>query len=152
MGTNSYGSSISAYKSVAAHSVVHEADPHQLICLLMDGALDRMVIAKSHMARKDLIGKATVMHRVTEIIMELRESLNPAAGGDIATNLDALYEYMISRLLVANMNSDATIVDEVINLLKPIRDAWVQIGPQVRSQPAAALPHNQPALQTQVTR
>lgn len=145
MGTNSSASSISAYKSVAAHSVAHEADPHQLICLLMDGALDRLVIAKSHIARQDMIAKASVMHRVTEIIMELRESLNPAAGGEIAGNLDALYDYMINRLLVANMNNDASIVDEVIKLLKPIRDAWVQIGPQARAQAATQ-------MSTQVTR
>jgi len=131
-------SSISAYKSVAAHSAVHEADPHQLICLLLDGALDRMVVAKSHITRKDMIAKASVMHRVTEIIMELRESLNLSAGGEIAANLDALYDYMIRRLLAANINNDAGIVDEVIGLLKPVRDSWYQIGPQARSLQSAA--------------
>jgi flagellar secretion chaperone FliS len=120
-------SRIAAYKSVAAHGMIQEAEPHQLICLLMDGALDRLASARACVTRNDYMQKTALLHRVCEIIQELRDSLNREAGGKIATDLDSLYDYMMRRVLIANLNSDTAAIDEVVTLLRPIRDAWFAI-------------------------
>ena len=58
----------------------------------------------------------------------LRASLDKNAGGEIAENLDALYEYMGARLLMANLKNDLTILEEVQRLLTELSDAWNAIG------------------------
>ncbi|MCG7984204.1 MAG: flagellar protein FliS, partial [Candidatus Thiodiazotropha lotti] len=45
-------------------------------------------------------------------------------GGEIANNLDMLYDYMIRRLFTANVEQDVDALDEVISLLKEIKAAW----------------------------
>lgn len=126
-------SSIAAYKSVANHGAVVEADPYQLICMLMDGALERLNLARAAIQRKDKIGKAAALHRVTSILDELRLSLNHSVGGDISASLDGLYDYMIRRTLAANLQDDIKAVDEVNNLLGEVRSAWGAIPVSARN-------------------
>jgi flagellar secretion chaperone FliS len=66
------------------------------------------------------------------LIAELRGSLNLAEGAGLAENLSNLYDYMMRQLLLANVNSEAGPVKEVLGLLNDIRSAWLAIGPQVR--------------------
>ena len=56
------------------------------------------------------------------------------AGGDISQNLFSLYDYMIMRLSEAHVQNDLNILDEVSNLLAPIRDAWAQIPESARAE------------------
>ena len=72
------------------------------------------------------------------IIDELRNSLNVKAGGAIAANLDALYEYMGTRLVLANASNKPELLDEVSRLLNEIRAAWLQIPAQGRAKVAYA--------------
>lgn len=130
----SQASSIAAYRSVATHGCAVEADPHQLISLLMDGALERLVAAKGSIERGELVTKAGLLHRVGSIIDELRNSLDHSAGGEIAGNLDRLYDYMTRRVLTANLNNDVAAIDEVVKLLREVRDAWVAIPAQQRAR------------------
>lgn len=129
----SQASSIAAYKSVATHGAACEADPHQLISMLMDGALDRLISAKGCIATGQMVQKAALLHRVGAIIDELRSSLDHSAGGAVSANLDRLYEYMMRRVLSANVNSDVAAIDEVVRLLREIRTAWVSIPANERA-------------------
>ena len=52
------------------------------------------------------------------------------AGGDLAQKLDALYEYMCLRLLMANLKNDPEPLDEVSSLLNELKGAWVEIDPE----------------------
>jgi len=133
MANYSQASSISAYRSVAAHGVVADANPHQLITMLMDGALDRLVSAKGCIERGALIEKSTLLHRVGEIISELSCSLNHSVGGSLSKNLEQLYQYMMKRVLHANLKNDAVAIDEVSRLLTEIREAWVAIPADFRT-------------------
>jgi len=133
MAGYSQASSIAAYKSVATHGSAIEAEPHQLISMLMDGALERLLSARGSIERGDLVAKAGLLHRVGAIIDELRSSLDHSAGGNIAGDLDRLYDYMLRRVLVANLKNDVAAIDEVLKLLRQIRDAWVAIPAQHRS-------------------
>lgn len=133
MAGYSQASSIAAYKSVATHGVACEADPHQLITMLLDGALDRLMSAKGSIAQGDLVQKAALLHRVGAIIDELRCSLDHSVGGELSANLDRLYDYILRRVLTANLNNDVTAIDEVTHLLREIRHAWAAIPLDARA-------------------
>ncbi|MCY1305876.1 Flagellar secretion chaperone FliS [compost metagenome] len=75
------------------------------------------------MAEKgELIGKAL------GIVSGLREALDMEKGGELAGNLESLYGYITQRLLEANRNNDATILDEVAGLLREVKSGWDQIA------------------------
>jgi flagellar protein FliS len=124
---------MAAYRSTLAHGGVANADPHALVQMLLDAAMDRMTAARGCIERGELAGKAQLLHSCVILLAELRGSLDLSRGGDLARNLRDLYEYMTHRLLTANVRSDAACVTEVLNLLGEIRSAWVAIGPQVRT-------------------
>jgi len=126
-------SSIAAYRNVAAHSTVLEADPYQLVAMLMDTALERLNIARAAIQRGDKAGKAAALHRSTAIIEELRSSLNHQVGGEISSSLERLYDYMIRRLLAANLQDDIKAIDEVNKLLSEIRGGWGAIPQAARN-------------------
>jgi flagellar protein FliS len=139
---NSYpqNAHLAAYRSISAHGAVSNADPHGLVLMLMDGAMDRMATARGCMERGDIVQKAKLLHSCVILIGELRGSLNLAQGGPLAQNLSDLYDYMIRRLLVANGRNDVACLNEVMHLLGEIRLAWVAIGPQVREMARTAAP------------
>ena len=124
-----FGYGAGAYQQVRSHGGVESADPHGLITLLMDGALERLVKARAHMVRGEVAAKGESISRCIEIIGGLRDSLDPKVEPTMVGRLDSLYEYMSRRLLQANMHDDATILDEVSKLLQQVRDSWVQIAP-----------------------
>ncbi len=125
-------SKLAAYQSVAVHGGVASADPHALVQMLFDGALQRMTVARGCIERGELVRKAKLLHSCVTIIAELRGSLDLERGGPLAQNLRDLYEYMAQRLMLANVRNDIGCITEVISLLGEIRGAWVAIGPQVR--------------------
>jgi len=127
-----YNPRMAAYRSALVHGGVANADPHALVQMLLDAALDRMAAARGCIERGELIGKAKLLHSCVIILAELRGSLDLVKGGALAKNLRDLYEYMIRRLLTANVRSDASCVTEALGLLGEIRGAWMAIRPQVR--------------------
>ena len=129
---------MAAYQSVSVHGGIAGADPHGLVLMLMDGALDCMHIARGCMERGDVGRKAKLLHSCISLIAELRGCLDMARGAAIAQNLSALYEYMMRQLLRANAENNAAFIAEVQSLLVEIRGAWVAIGPEVRQKGRAA--------------
>lgn len=121
-----------AYKQVHRVSGVEAADPHQLVDMLMSGALERIASARGHMQRQEIAEKGNNISKAITIIEGLRGSLNHEKGADVSANLDALYEYMQSQLVAANLHNQPEILDEVIGLLVEIRGAWNQIPEDIR--------------------
>ncbi|MFO1435242.1 MAG: flagellar export chaperone FliS [Gammaproteobacteria bacterium] len=122
-------SAIGKYKKVDVQSAVLGASPHRLVELLFDGAISRVVEAKAHMERKDLAKKAVSITSCLDIVNGLRGSLNMEQGGEIAVNLDLLYDYIARRLISANCNNDVEILKEVHGLLSELRASWSSITP-----------------------
>lgn len=121
---------INAYKKVGTESKVIGADPHQLISLLFQGALESIAMAKDGITRKDVEAKGKAISKAIAIIGEgLHSSLNKKAGGDLAQNLSVLYDYMVRRLVEANINNDIAVLDEVDGLLAGLAEAWDGIRP-----------------------
>jgi flagellar secretion chaperone FliS len=125
-------SSLAAYQSVSVHGGVANADPHRLVQMLMDALAERLVSARGCIERGEIARKAKLLHSCVTLVAELRGSLNMAEGGELAQNLNNLYDYMTRQLLMANVQSDAARVSEVLGLLNEIRSAWIAIGPEVR--------------------
>lgn len=129
---------LAAYRSTSVHTGVDAADPHRLVVMLMDGALERIATARGLMTHGGGAEKAQLLHRAVAIIDELRNSLDFKAGGELSNNLDALYEYMCTRLMQANANNKPEWLDEISRLLGEIRGAWLQMPPQGRAPVAHA--------------
>jgi len=130
------------YVQVGASTRVTSADPHTLILMLMNGALDFMASAKGSMQRGAVDEKGRSLSRAIAIIDGLRASLDRSASAELTDNLDDLYDYMGRRLLHANLRDDTAAVDEVAGLLREIRSAWEAIPPDLRQRadaPAATL-------------
>lgn len=128
---------VNAYANVGLETGIASASPHKLIVMLYDGALVALLSAKTNIAANNIAAKGTAISKAITIIDNgLRASLDKDAGGEIAANLDALYDYMSRRLLHANLKNDVPAIDEVHRLLADLREAWVAIGEKVE-QPAA---------------
>jgi flagellar protein FliS len=125
---------INAYKKGNLKEDIAQADPHKLTLMLMQGALDRMAYTKGCIERKDYAGKSEHVSRATAIVMNLRDTLDMQSGSDISDKLYSLYDYMIQRLIDANVQNNLKIIDEVINLLLPIKTAWSQIPESAKQE------------------
>ncbi len=123
---------VQKYQQISTESTVPNADPYRLVMMLLDGAIARIATAKGHMQRQEIARKGQAMGKVIDIIQGLRASLDHDAGGEIAGNLDALYDYILRRLLLAHANNDEKILDEVSGLVGEIRAGWRGIEDQVK--------------------
>jgi len=121
---------INSYTKFGTYAEIEAASPHRLIQMLFEGGLQRIAIAKGAIQRKAIAEKGENLSRAIAIIGGLRASLDQDKGGEIATNLDRLYEYMERRLLEANLKNDEAILDEVSGLLRDIKSAWDAIQDQ----------------------
>lgn len=140
MNTNAY-SAMNAYTRSALEMEVNSANPHRLILMLFDGVLTALAAAKGQMQRQQTGEKGVMLSKAISILEEgLRLSLDKTAGGELAEQLDALYEYMSHRLLMANISNDIAAIDEVTGLLTLLRDSWLQIGAPTAGTPAAPVP------------
>lgn len=120
------------YKSIGVQSKMTDATPHQMITMLLDGALDRIAIAKGAIDRNEVARKGEAIGRAIAIIDSMRASLDYENGGEISVNLGSLYDYMESQLVEANTTSNKEMLDEVSNLLKEIKAGWESIPLEMR--------------------
>jgi flagellar protein FliS len=130
MNAYSRNANMAAYQSNAVHGGVAAADSHGLVLMLMNAAVERMTTARGCIERGDVVRKAKLLHSCVKIIGELRGILNISEGGSLAQNLSDLYDYMMRRLLRANVETNGACVTEVLSLLGEVRSAWIAIGPQ----------------------
>jgi flagellar protein FliS len=118
---------LNAYKTAKNEIVIDDASPHQLITMLLDGAIERVTAAVGAMDRREIAVSGASIGKAISIIDNLRVSLDQHQGGQIAENLASLYEYMTRRLLEANATKDTAMLTEVAGLLKEIKVAWDQV-------------------------
>ncbi|WP_101760333.1 flagellar export chaperone FliS [Oceanicoccus sp. KOV_DT_Chl] len=115
---------LAQYQQVNVNAGVEGASPHRLIQMLMEGVLQRLAEAKGAMQRKALADKGVACGKAITILSGLRDSLNKDVEGEIATNLDDLYDYMQRRVLEANLSSSEVIIDEVMALMRTVKSGW----------------------------
>ena len=121
----SYG--IKAYKSVGIKDDLAVADPHRVIQLLMQGALENIAKAKGAIERKDFAVKSATISKAMAIISALQGSLDMDAGGEISDNLWSLYDFMINHLVLASRESSLDKLNDILGILLTVKSAWDQI-------------------------
>jgi flagellar secretion chaperone FliS len=119
------------YSSIKVQSGVMDASPHRLIQMLFEGALERIVQAKGAMLQHQIARKGELIGKAVNIVAGLQGSLDDKTDGDLARNLDGLYDYIIRRLSQANYENNAVILDECSRLLGEIKSAWDGIADEV---------------------
>ena len=117
---------ISAYQSVAM-ATAETRDPHELVKLLFVGLTDRIAMARAALEKGDRVARAIAVTKAQKILFGLRDSLDFEAGGELALNLDSLYDYCLRRLVNAHAREDDEIFAEVMELMVSIREAWKEI-------------------------
>jgi flagellar secretion chaperone FliS len=131
-----YQRAADSYSSLELETSIAGASPQRLIVMLYDGALKAVFTAKAAMARGDVAAKGEALSKAIAIVDEgLRPALDMQAGGDIAQNLAALYTYISTRLLYANLKNDQASLDEAARLLSELKQAWDAL--EQRAKPAA---------------
>ena len=115
------------------------SDSVRLVSLLFDGAINFLKIARGKIEAGDIAGKGLYIGKATAIVGELTSSLNMEEGGEIARNLRRLYEFVLDRLLKANLKSDLGAVDEAVKVLDMLRGGWKEMERnQATAHPAPA--------------
>jgi flagellar protein FliS len=134
-----------AYNRVSVDSAGAANDPHALIMLLFDGALAAARLGLGHMQAGRIAEKAAAVSKVTRIVDEgLKLSLDHSAGGELSKRLADLYDYMVMRLLQANLRNDVQALSEVIKLLDDLRSAWAEIKTLAKGAASPAVTANAP--------
>lgn len=122
---------VKQYENVATQSSVADASPHRLIQLMMERALAKIDLAGIQMQEGRVAEKGNNISDAISIINGLQASLNHSADERLSENFDALYAYMMRRLLEANLHNDRGMLTEVANLLRELKEAWDAIADQV---------------------
>ncbi|QIR13982.1 flagellar export chaperone FliS [Shewanella aestuarii] len=117
-------SSLQSYRKVSLDSEIAVASPHRIIQMMFAGALERLAQSRFAIERNDLQNKALYIGKAIGLINGLNSSLNMDAGGEIASNLNDLYEFMLVKITEANINNDVQAIDDVTAVLRIIKEGW----------------------------
>ena len=111
---------------------IGEAFPSRLIVMLYDEAINSLVAAMDAISLGDIEARFNATTRTVEIISELNVSLDMENGGEIAETLAALYNHIIVQMPMLNFSNDVMIAEQMINLLRPIRESWNELDERIR--------------------
>ena len=125
------------YQSLDIQSRVESASPHRLIQLMMERVLAKIGLARTHLENRNIAEKGNNIGDAIEIINGLQASLNHKADATLSANFDALYDYMMRRLLEANLHNDPRALDEVAGLMRELKEAWDAIADEVEAMEAS---------------
>ena len=119
---------LNQYKKDMIQGEVAAADPHRLIQMLLEGALSRLSLAKNHLVEKNIAEKGKNISSAIAIIGCLQSSLDFDTGGELADNLNFLYDYSKHNLLLVNKDNDVEKLDEIIDIIAGIKESWDAIA------------------------
>ncbi len=118
-------------------SQLHAEDSMGLIVRLYDGMLSFLEQGATHLDERDFASAATFIRKGGDIIGELQAVLNMEEGGEISSNLDRIYAYCRRRLMESHIHTDSEGLREVVRLLEPLRDAWVEARAKILAEGGA---------------
>ena len=133
-----------SWKTAYLETRVLSADPVELVNILYEYAILNVQEARHSLAEGKIAARAKAISKTIEILGELESSLDHKQGGEIASNLARLYQYMRGRLTVANLKRADDPLAEVEGLLKTLGEAWQAVSPGRSAEkddvPGAAMP------------
>ena len=95
--------------------------------MLFDGLIESLATTKGHIQRNSIAEKGKSIARASRIVLGLQGALDFEKGGELATNLNELYNYITRRLLHVNARNDLAALDEIHSLMTEIRGAWESV-------------------------
>lgn len=117
-------SGINSYRSMTAYGGLAEASPHRVVQMMLEAVMSRVAEATGHLERGEIPAKGEKIGKALGIIEALTLGLDLKAGGDIAANLERLYDYIARTLLKANLENRADLLKEVSSLLREVKLGW----------------------------
>ncbi|EZI24800.1 MULTISPECIES: flagellar export chaperone FliS [Pseudomonas] len=124
-----------AYAKVGVESGILAASPHQRIVMLFDSYQASIRIARLHLQAGHIAEKGQAITKAINIVSQgLRASLDLEQGGEIAVQLDQLYDYVVRVLLRANLNNDDDALTTAAALLENVAAAWRAIGSHIEEE------------------
>jgi len=118
-----YGNGSSAYRQAG----VMTADPKKLILMCYEEAIRNLKIAKAKYVTHEYEEKAKALIKTQDFICALNSALDFEKGGEIASNLQSLYNYMMHRLTEADLKRDLKAMDHIIWMLIELKSGWEEI-------------------------
>lgn len=116
--------SMKAYKSVALDSQKTVASPYKVVQMLLAGVLERLAKARLAMEQQDTARRGELLGASMMIVAELRMALDHEEGGEIAANLDNLYEFVMGELVLANSENSLERLEAISGLIRGIKESW----------------------------
>lgn len=138
---------MNAAQNYRTHAVSTQ-DSGKLVVMLYDGAVKFLKIAEEKLAEGDFETKGIYVGKAQDIVAELNNCLDLESGGELAQNLQALYNFVHRRLSSANAKRDSKEIRQCRDLLVELRDAWKEIADnklQVSDGPQRRVTANQQA-------
>src|SRR5574343_903129 len=131
----------SAYRNIGIETRADKHDQYEVALLMFEAVLESLSAAQGAIDGGDVVSKVKHIDKAIRVLQDgLRTSLDLDNGGELAANLDALYDYAVLQITTANLRNDTAQLAAVANMIRPIAEAWRDIRPT----PAA---HNTGAAQ-----
>lgn len=113
-------SKLQAYRQTAVTTATKE----QVLIMLYEGAIKHLKRAMAACESKDMAAKGVAVGKAHDIVNELINSLDFQIGGDVARNLESLYNFIVEQLMKGNLENDVTKFEQSIKILENLLDAW----------------------------
>jgi flagellar secretion chaperone FliS len=110
------------------------ADGGDLLILTYEALLRWLSRAQEAIDAGNLVDAHQALMYSQDLILNLSTSLDFERGGDIATNLQALYQFLSREIVQANVDKDSARIGSVRELIAPLLDAWRAAVPMARKQ------------------
>ena len=118
------------YKTTSIQSASRE----KILLMLYEGAIKFTKLAIQAVEQKNVKDKCENIGRAYDIVLELNNTLDHKIGGDVATRLEQLYQFMIEHYIKANASNDAELLKVNQKLLETLHEGWVQAVQKLKNE------------------
>ncbi len=121
-----------AYSQYKENSIM-TARPEDLTMMLYSGLVKFIMQGMNHVESSRIEEANNSIKRAQDILIELKSSLDMKY--ELSEGLDSIYEYMLNRLIEANIYKDTAILDEILSYARSFRDTWAEAMKLARKDP-----------------
>jgi len=121
------------------------ADPVKVIVMLYEGAIRNLRQTVGHFEAGRKTQASERINKTLKIVQYLSTSLNHEKGGEIAHNLENLYDYVRDTLAMANIDSDTAKIKSAIDVLEPLLEGWQTITTEQKKAEQNSVPKQKPS-------